>query len=128
MTYRMLTHTPGWLFTPGTQPERVAKALDVGADVLIIDLEDAVAPADKDGARATAVECLATPGESGIARALRVNALDTAAGLADLSTLLASPVNLKGLSSTERAQALIALAHPEFRDELTASAKANHLI
>jgi itaconate CoA-transferase len=37
-------------------------------------------------------------------------------------------VNLKGLSSTERAHALIALAHPEFRDELTASAKALHLI
>lgn len=37
-------------------------------------------------------------------------------------------VSLKGLSSTERARALIALAHPEFRDELTASAKAMHLI
>jgi itaconate CoA-transferase len=37
-------------------------------------------------------------------------------------------VNLKGLSSTERALGLIALAHPEFRDELTASAKTMHLI
>lgn len=37
-------------------------------------------------------------------------------------------VNLKGLSSTERAQALIALAHPEFRDELMASAKQLHLV
>jgi itaconate CoA-transferase len=37
-------------------------------------------------------------------------------------------VNLKGLSSTERAHALIALAHPEFRNELKASAKAMHLI
>jgi itaconate CoA-transferase len=37
-------------------------------------------------------------------------------------------VNLKGLASSERAHALIALAHPEFRDELTASAKAMHLI
>jgi itaconate CoA-transferase len=37
-------------------------------------------------------------------------------------------VNLKGLSSTERAQALIALAHPEFRDELNASAKELHLV
>src|ERR1700722_7710272 len=36
--------------------------------------------------------------------------------------------NLKGLSSTERAHALIALAHPEFRDELTASAKELHLL
>jgi len=37
-------------------------------------------------------------------------------------------VNLKGLSSTERAKALIALAHPEFRDALTASARELHLI
>jgi itaconate CoA-transferase len=37
-------------------------------------------------------------------------------------------VNLKGLSSTERALRLIALAHPEFRDELTEAAKQQHLI
>jgi itaconate CoA-transferase len=37
-------------------------------------------------------------------------------------------VNLKGLSSTERAHALIALAHPEFRDDLTEAAKQLHLI
>lgn len=36
--------------------------------------------------------------------------------------------NLKGKSSTERAQALIAIAHPAFRDALTASAKELHLI
>src|ERR1700678_231204 len=36
--------------------------------------------------------------------------------------------NLKGPSSTERAQALIALAHPAFRDELTAAAKEMHLL
>jgi itaconate CoA-transferase len=36
--------------------------------------------------------------------------------------------NLKGLSSTERAHALIGLAHPEFRDELIASAKKLHLV
>jgi itaconate CoA-transferase len=37
-------------------------------------------------------------------------------------------VNLKGLSSTERATKLIELAHPEFRDELTEAAKQLHLI
>ena len=36
--------------------------------------------------------------------------------------------NLKGLSSTERAKALIGLAHPEFRDELAEAAKRLHLI
>lgn len=37
-------------------------------------------------------------------------------------------VNLKGMSSTERAQALIELAHPQFRDGLMASAKELHLV
>jgi itaconate CoA-transferase len=37
-------------------------------------------------------------------------------------------VNLKGMSSTERANALIGLAHPEFRDQLREAAKAQHLI
>jgi itaconate CoA-transferase len=37
-------------------------------------------------------------------------------------------VNLKGLSSAERATKLIALAHPQFRDELTAAAKKLNLL
>jgi hypothetical protein len=44
------------------------------------------------------------------------------------STPSTSSVNLKGLSSTERAQALITLAHPEFRDGLRTAAKEQHLI
>ena len=40
------------LFVPGNRPERFAKALQAGADVVVIDLEDAVGPADKDTARA----------------------------------------------------------------------------
>ena len=36
--------------------------------------------------------------------------------------------NLKGLSSTERAQALIGLADPAFQGELTAAAKEMHLL
>jgi hypothetical protein len=54
-----------WLFTPGTRLDRFAKAAEIGADVLIIDLEDAVAiidledtvaPDDKPGARKTALD------------------------------------------------------------------------
>lgn len=40
-----------FLFVPATRPERYAKALASGADAIIIDLEDAVAPHDKNGAR-----------------------------------------------------------------------------
>jgi citrate lyase beta subunit len=40
-----------YLFVPGTRPERFAKALASGADVVVLDLEDAVAPEDKESAR-----------------------------------------------------------------------------
>ncbi len=49
----MSPHQPlSYLFVPGNRPERFAKALASGADRIIIDLEDAVAPADKAAARA----------------------------------------------------------------------------
>jgi citrate lyase subunit beta/citryl-CoA lyase len=53
-----------FLFVPATRPERYAKALASGADAVIIDLEDAVAPHDKDEARhqlASAFEQLDAP-------------------------------------------------------------------
>jgi citrate lyase subunit beta/citryl-CoA lyase len=40
-----------WLFVPGNRPERFEKALAAGADAVIVDLEDAVAPPDKAAAR-----------------------------------------------------------------------------
>jgi len=44
------------------------------------------------------------------------------------SWLFTSATKAKGLSSTEKAQALIALAHPAVEDELTAAAKEMHLL
>jgi (S)-citramalyl-CoA lyase len=81
--------TRSWLFTPATRPERFIKAAEIGADVLLIDLEDAVAPRDKSAARATALDYLAGP-RAGTLRALRINGLDTRAGIADLEALLGS--------------------------------------
>src|ERR1700691_5789764 len=48
-----------WLFPPATRPDRFAKAAAAGADVVILDLEDAVAPKDKAEARATALDYFA---------------------------------------------------------------------
>jgi (S)-citramalyl-CoA lyase len=77
----------GWtslLFVPGTRPDRFAKALASGADLVCIDLEDGVAPGDKDGARAAALDALAGGDER---LALRINGLDTEMGLRDLLAL-----------------------------------------
>lgn len=83
-----------WLFTPATRPDRFPNAAANGADVLIVDLEDSVAPADKIAARATALDFVPRlawrPGTAApsVICALRINGLDTRAGLADLYTLL----------------------------------------
>lgn len=74
------------LFVPASRPERYAKALEAGSDAVIIDLEDAVAPADKDGARATLAAWL-DPTHPVL---VRINAADTPWFAADLE-LLARP-------------------------------------
>mgnify|MGYP003581079296 CR=1 FL=1 len=45
-----------WLYAPGDPPEVVTKALASGADVVIVDLEDAVAPDRKAYARAATAD------------------------------------------------------------------------
>jgi len=47
------------LFLPASNPRAIAKARESGADLVILDLEDAVKPEDKDSARHAAVEALA---------------------------------------------------------------------
>jgi (S)-citramalyl-CoA lyase len=116
--------TRSWLFTPATRLDRFAKASQAGADVLLIDLEDAVAPDDKSAARTTALDYLTGP-RAGPLRALRINGLDTRPGIADLDALLesgASPDFLV-LPKTETA------GHLQILDRLlTAAGKATRLV
>lgn len=74
------------LFVPGTRPDRFAKARAAGTDLVIVDLEDAVAEADKDAARASVRDALAEPGD-GAPVLVRVNGADTAWHDADLAAL-----------------------------------------
>ena len=61
------------LFVPGDRPERVAKAVASGADLVVLDLEDAVAADRKAQARRHVADALA----AGLARAVRINAPGT---------------------------------------------------
>ncbi|AEI82391.1 citrate lyase subunit beta-like protein (plasmid) [Cupriavidus necator N-1] len=56
-----------YLFVPGNRPDRFVKASQSGADRVILDLEDAVAEADKDAARQQVAEYLGAGG-AGIVR------------------------------------------------------------
>jgi (S)-citramalyl-CoA lyase len=79
---------------PGNRPERYAKALASGADLVCIDLEDSVPLAEKDGARGAALAAIGDHKDGRLA--LRINGLRTAEGLADILALASSisPENL----------------------------------
>ncbi|MFH0520132.1 HpcH/HpaI aldolase/citrate lyase family protein [Streptomyces sp. M41] len=83
-----------WLYAPGDRPKVVAKALTAGADIVVVDLEDAVAPDRKDWARAATAELLSAA--QPVPVHVRVNALDTPWAAADLRALAALP-GLSGL-------------------------------
>ena len=125
MTGQAPMRTRSWLFTPATRPDRFAKASHAGADVAILDLEDAVAPGDKARARINALDYLAGKPSDGVLHALRINGLDTAAGISDLDALLVSSAapDFLVLPKTETA------GHLEILDRLlTAADKATRLI
>ncbi|MER5877180.1 HpcH/HpaI aldolase/citrate lyase family protein [Streptomyces sp. NPDC060235] len=92
MTAELLPLT--YLYAPGDRPEVVAKALASGADVVLVDLEDAVAPDRKAYARAATAELLAQ--RPPVPVHVRVNALDGPFADTDLKTLSPLP-GLSGL-------------------------------
>jgi (S)-citramalyl-CoA lyase len=79
------------LFVPGTRPDRFAKALAAGPDMVTVDLEDAVLPAHKDAARERAMGLFDGPREDRIERVLRINGLRTIFGLEDLLAVARHP-------------------------------------
>ena len=80
------------LFVPGNRPERFEKAVRSGADVVVLDLEDSVPPSEKASARLAIarewqrLQILNRP------LVVRINALDTPTGEADVAWLAALPL------------------------------------
>jgi len=65
------------LFVPASRPDMIEKATRSTADMICLDLEDAVAPESKAAARANIVQALTTLDFGDRARMFRINALDT---------------------------------------------------
>jgi citrate lyase subunit beta/citryl-CoA lyase len=63
------------LFLPASNPRAIAKAREAGADLVVLDLEDAVKPEDKDRARDAAVQAVATDWPMPVA--IRINGVGT---------------------------------------------------
>ena len=97
------------LFVPGHMEARIDKAVDSAADVVIIDLEDAVPLAQKESARANAKAKLAEYPDRQII--VRVNALGTGLVPDDLGELIGSGLSCVVLPKVESASDINAISN-----------------
>ena len=97
-----------WLYVPGDRPERFGKAIASETDVVIVDLEDAVAPGHKDAARENAHTLLAQTTAKPVV--VRINDIRSSWGAADLALLRDAPslagVRLPKVESAEDVRAV----------------------
>jgi len=84
-----------FLYVPGDRADRVVKALDAGADAVLIDLEDAVAFSAKEAARRVALDCLRSRSGEGPAVWVRINSGEI--GRADATALATEAADLGGV-------------------------------
>jgi citrate lyase beta subunit len=94
------------LFVPGARAERFAKAVASGADQVCIDLEDAVAPADKASAREAAYDFLSSAQPASVEVGVRINTIGSTLGVEDLQRLVARGIqpDFVMLPKTENAE------------------------
>ena len=80
-----------FIFTPGLRPDMFPKALASGVDMVCIELEDGIAPKDKDEAREKTLKIFSQKQENdGVERLVRINSLREAFGIADIQAILAT--------------------------------------
>lgn len=98
-----------WLFVPGDRPERMEKALGLGADALILDLEDSVAPTAKAEARAAIARFLAGRPAGGPRCFVRINPFGSGFTDEDLAAVLPARPDGIVLPKAEGAASIAAL-------------------
>lgn len=122
MTYR------SWLFVPGDSERKLAKAMSVGADVVIVDLEDAVAAGRKSEARALARDLLTKRQRMpGAQMWVRINALESAEAHTDLEALVPAAPDGLIVPKVEDPSELVALSEALSRLESRAGLAAGQI-
>ena len=94
------------LFVPGDRPDLFAKAAASGADAIIIDLEDAIAPQSKESARKAACR----HDISSVPVILRINGAGTAWHADDLAALSAADIAAVMLPKAETSESIAAMS------------------
>ncbi|MDA1011316.1 MAG: CoA ester lyase [Proteobacteria bacterium] len=111
------------LFVPGLRPDMFLKALSESADIVCIDLEDAVALHRKDESRELTMDLFSKKYESSSETMVRINPITTRHGLSDLDSLfdLKSPPDALMLPKIKSANEIRIL------DELLSTENTRHL-
>ncbi len=76
------------LFLPGSTPNKIINGDSMGADAVILDLEDAVSPDEKDAARILVRHAIQSLGFPGVEIIIRINSIDTDYWKADLDEVI----------------------------------------
>jgi citrate lyase subunit beta/citryl-CoA lyase len=109
-----------FLYAPGSRPDLLEKALDAGADAVILDLEDAVAPADKVTARRAVADLVARRAPAAACQVhVRVNRGPDGYDLDDVAAVVAPGLAALRLPKAVSAAEVAAVA--ELLDELEAA-------
>ena len=108
------------LFVPGDSERKYARARECGADALILDLEDSVAPPQKAAARALAAKLIDHAPKRDWSLFVRVNALDTGLTLDDLAAVVKPGLDALLIPKTNGAADLERIGH--YLDALEARA------
>jgi (S)-citramalyl-CoA lyase len=91
MLERIIRPRRSFIFTPGLRPDMYPKALASGTDIVCVELEDGIAPKDKDEARQKALALFTKPqADDGVERILRINSMRERFGIEDVNAILAS--------------------------------------
>nr|WP_298104204.1 CoA ester lyase [uncultured Shinella sp.] len=98
---KAIDHTCLHLFVPGDRPDRIQKAVSSGADAVVIDLEDAVAQANKADARSSLATSLT---QAAVPLIVRINAVGTPWHAEDLAIVSGLPVDAVMLPKAESAR------------------------
>ena len=80
------------LFLPASNPRAIAKARELAADLVVLDLEDAVRPEEKEAARDAAVDAVSTPWRTAVA--IRINGVGSEWHSLDLDAVARSSADL----------------------------------
>jgi citrate lyase subunit beta/citryl-CoA lyase len=99
------------LFVPGDSERKFARGRESGADALILDLEDAVAPSQKAAARAHVAALIDQEKTRAWAFFVRVNALDTGLTLDDMAAVVKPGLDALLIPKTDSAADVTRIAH-----------------